>query len=92
MSDNNKPKRLRWKKQEKARGLAAIGAGPRGSEYHDGEDHYATVHALRKNYEVVGWYWAAYGQVPYRNTCNEPCATEAEAKAAAAAYVKANLP
>lgn len=87
---NIKP-RLRWKKDPRETGLAAIGAGPRGSKYHDGEKDYASVYALRKNYEVVGWYWVAFESVPYKNTSNEPCETEAEAKLAAAAYVKSNL-
>jgi hypothetical protein len=39
-----------------------------------------------------GWYWVAFGQVPHCNTYNHtPYETEAEAKAAAMAYVKKHL-
>lgn len=41
-----------------------------------------------------GWYWVAgwSSGVPNKNTCQEPCASEAEAKKAAREYVVANMP
>ncbi|MCY0910913.1 hypothetical protein [Massilia antarctica] len=85
--------KLRWKKEPKATGLSAIGAGPRGSSLHDGEKCYAMVWAQRRNYQVTGWYWVAGwdSNVPHLNTHSEPVATEEEAKAAAMAYVKEHL-
>ena len=47
--------------------------------------------ALRGAFLCVGWYWVAFGVGEYKNTCNEPCAEEAEAKAQAMAFVKRKL-
>lgn len=82
---------LRWKKNSAEKGLARIGAGPRGSKLRDGDVEYASVYALRQNYQVKGWYWVVGTQqgMPHKNTCNTPSATEAEAKTAAMAYVRA---
>lgn len=87
--------RLRWKKDPKETGLSAVASDPaqRPSELHDGTRCYATVyshgyHALSR---FEGWYWVANDEdvgVPYRNTCDSPVATEAEAKAAALGYVR----
>lgn len=84
---------LRWKKEPAETGLRAVGAGPRSSNLHDGETEYATVAATGGGWhgQVAGWYWAAFERVPYRNTHATPCATEAEAKAKAMAYVKQHL-
>jgi hypothetical protein len=83
---------LRWKLNPRPTGLAAIGAGPRGSTLRDGEAEYASVYpryVRRGIYE--GWYWTARNDehgVPLVNTCNEPVADVATAKAQALAYVK----
>ena len=88
-------KKLRWKKEPVQTGLARIGAGPRGSIYHDGLYMYATVYASGGswNQPFNGWYWVAgWGTgIPHKNTCNTPCATEAEAKEEAEAYVKQHI-
>ena len=84
-------RKLRWKKDKPATGLASVGAGPRSSKYHDGEKTYATVSADGGGFRgpVTGWYWVAGwdSDVPYRNTCHEPADTEAEAKKQAQDYV-----
>lgn len=87
-------KRLRWKKDAAKTGLASIGAGPRGSEYHDGEQKYASVCPLGGGLRLFrGWFWVTgWGScVPYVNTCDAPVATEQEAKEQAEAYVKKHL-
>lgn len=80
---------LRWKKDSRQTGLAAIGAGPRSSRLQYGEIR-ASVNSfynrLRGRYE--GWYWVVVAPDRYSNTCNTPCETEAEAKAQAMQYVK----
>ena len=85
--------RLRWRKDEPVRGLARIGAGPRGSTLFDANGtRFATVNTLRRG--VGSWYWVAgWGAVsPRYNSCNEQRSlTEVEAKAAALAYVRAAL-
>ena len=87
--------RLRWKKQQALTGLMRIGAGPRGSFYHDGEKEYASISALGGDWmrNFNGWYWVTNSQsgMPHKNTCDNPCKTEAEAKKQAAAFVKAEL-
>ena len=82
--------RLRWKKDARETGLAAVVAGPRGSKYTDGTNNYATVnaHSFRRSGKT-GWYWVSLcGE--YVNTCNTQM-DEATAKAQAAAHVKAYL-
>lgn len=82
---------MRWKKNPKETGLRAITAGPRGSTLRNAAGvRHATVTALRGGgwYFVVGWE----SKLPHINTCGTPVATEAEAKAAAMAYVKKHLP
>ena len=90
-----KKKRLRWKLDPQETGLRSIGAGPRGSTYHDGETEYACVASLDNGWSAPakGWYWVAYAGkgVPYKNTCNEPVDTEEEAKKQAQEYVKKHL-
>lgn len=88
-------KKLRWKKQEAERGLAGIGAPPRGFIYHDGENTFASVNALGGGWHMPlkGWYWVAgwSAGIPHKNTCGTPCETPEEAKKQAQEYVKANL-
>lgn len=89
--------RLRWKKEPKEAGLRSIGrdSSKRSSLLHDGKVRYAVVSSL--GYHALsrggGWYWVAgwESSVPHKNTCDKPVATEAEAKAAALAYVRAAL-
>jgi hypothetical protein len=88
--------KLRWKKEPRETGLRAVGANPnRASRLHDGTNEYASVYPSGGAWNtgpLRGWYWVAFGGVPYNNTCNLPLyATEAEAKAAAMAYVKEHL-
>jgi hypothetical protein len=87
--------RLTWKKDAAETGLRAITAGPRGSTLHDGKTRYAVVSALGggKYNKPTGWYWVAgwSSGVTNKNTCNEPCDTEADAKKAAREYVVAHL-
>jgi len=87
--------RLRWKMNEKVSGLTAIGAAPRGYKYHDGEKQYASVLPLGGGWrgKLTGWYWVAGwdSDVPYKNTCDDPCDTPEDAKKQASDYVKANL-
>lgn len=87
--------KLRWKMEPREAGLRAVGAGPRGHVYHDGEKLYAVVYALGGSWAMPqrGWYWVAgwESDVPYKNTCDKPVATADEAKAAAAAYVREHL-
>ena len=86
---------LRWKKNEPERGLARVGAGPRGSVLRDGEKEYATVSASGGGWRgpIKGWYWTcstdAVGQ--YMNTCNDLAPDEKTAKAQAMAFVKSRL-
>lgn len=84
---------LRWKKDPRPTGLAGVACGPRGSTLRkDGELRVATVSALGRS--VSRWYWVAgwdCPQIPHRNTCEEPVGSEAEAKAAAMAYVRGHL-
>jgi hypothetical protein len=85
---------LRWKKDPAETGLLRIGAGPRGSKLHDGTSIYASVHAHSTRHTGRdGWFWVAKSGsgVPYYNSCNEHGLTEAEAKSAAATYVKKHL-
>jgi hypothetical protein len=84
---------LRWKKNPKPIGLMSIGAGPRGSKLRDGEVEYASIAPCWENHKVVGWFWVALssGGIPYKNTCDEPVATEDDAKRDAMAYVKKHL-
>lgn len=86
---------LRWKKDEHERGLARVGAGPRGSVLRDGEKEYAHVYASGgwRGSQVKGWYWtcptSAVGQ--YMNTCDNLVPDEKTAKAQAMAFIKSKL-
>lgn len=86
-------KKLRWKKQPRETGLRAVGASPRGYDYHDGQTVYAVVSPKGGGYTPLrGWYWVAgWGSgVPHQNTCDEPCADVEEAKRQAEAYVRSH--
>lgn len=88
---------LRWKKNPRPTGLARIGSGPVGSKLRspDGEE-FAVVyahHGRSATYAQKGWYWVAPAnaqmEIPYFNSCHETdVKTEAEAKAAAVAYIR----
>jgi hypothetical protein len=82
---------LRWKKNPYPTGLARICCGHPGHSLRMGEDQYASVykHNSRLN-QKAGWYWVARHdpEVPIRNVCHLEIATEQEAKAQAAEYVK----
>lgn len=87
-------KRLRWKKHPKETGLRTIGAGPRGSDLHDGTTRYAAVFAHSTRHTGrTGWFWVAgWGSVvPHHNACNGRGLTEDEAKSAAMDYVRKHL-
>lgn len=86
---------LRWRKNAQVTGLARVCAGARGHGLYDGDKQYASVtanHIGREN-GYSGWYWSVPKQdnIPYKNTCNEPCETEIEAKKAAMEYVKKHI-
>ena len=87
--------RLRWKRNKKATGLAAIGAAPPGYIYHDGERQYAEVSQSGGSWRgpLEGWYWIAGwdSDVPYKNTCASPCDTVEQAMQEAQEYVKQHL-
>lgn len=92
MSDTKRG-RLRWKKNAPPRGLARVGYGAIGSKLTDGIDEYASVAELKGRHRNGGWYWVAptSARVSYKNTCDEPCATEQEAKAQAESYIREQL-
>ena len=79
---------LRWKKDPRETGLAAIGAGPRSSRLQYGQIE-ASVNALGGGWRPLrGWYWVVKSPGCFRNTCDTPYKTEEEAKAQAMQYVK----
>ena len=81
---------VRWKKEAEETGLGRVGAGPRTSYLHNGNDDWILhTGCIGGGYRgpVRGWYWFGMGQ----NTSTKPCATEAEAKAEAMAFYKASL-
>lgn len=83
---------LRWKKEPRETGLRAVCARPRSSYLRDANGaRYASVSALARSGSQ--WYWVAGWDsgIPYKNTCNEPAASEQEAKQQAMAYVKAAI-
>lgn len=87
---------FRWKKNPRPTGLAGVVAGPQGSTLSDGDVKYASTGFIstRFGHTVEGWYWVARNDkagVSLVNTCDAPLADEAEAKAAAMAYVRACL-
>lgn len=86
--------RLRWKKHEKETGLARVCAGPRGSDYTDGTEKYATVyaHGIWGRKHKSGWWFCGRIGGHWLNTSDDkPFATEGEAKATASAWVKEQL-
>lgn len=91
---------LRWKKKLAETGLSKIGSGPRGSYYHDGSNEYSATYASGGDWRgpLRGWYWMCpvfrkngVEVIPYRNTHDQLCETEAEAKKQAADYVKKHI-
>lgn len=86
--------KLRWKKNPRAKGLAGVIEGARGSTlYLNGVTRVAVV--MPHNRSHVRWYWMAGWEgrelgVPHANTVGNP-QTEADAKAAAMAFVKQHL-
>jgi hypothetical protein len=84
--------RLRWKKRPQLTGLARVGAGPRGSDYTDGVETYATVYAHSfRHTGKRGWYWVSRAGGKIMNTCGIEGLDEAAAKQQAQDYVKAQL-
>lgn len=83
---------MRWKMAEKECGLWAVAAPPRSHWLYDGDKRIAVVRAL--NCSGSRWYWVAGwdSSIPHANTHDAPVASVAEAKMAAIAYVKENLP
>lgn len=84
---------LRWRKDPRETGLAAVCAGPRGSGLYDGNKKYAHVAAFSRWNEKKGWYYVCGWDsgVPHFNSCNKPITDEAAAKAEAMAYVRKHL-
>ncbi len=78
---------LRWRRNPPERGLARVGAAPRGHRLYDDGVEVATVAPLGGGWKqpLKGWFWYCKG----KNTCNEPVATVDEAKSAALVHYKA---
>ncbi len=86
---------LRWRKNPLPTGLARVCAGPQGSNlYYNGTVHVAAAYSLHRSrnawYWVAGWSGRDLG-IAHANTCAAPVSSEAEAKDAAMAYVRAAL-
>lgn len=82
---------MRWRKEPRETGLRSVLAGERSSYLRDENGvRYACVSHIRGG----GWYFVAGwdSSIPHENTCQQPVETEAQAKAAAIAYVKKHLP
>ena len=81
--------RMTWRKNPRPSGLAGVCCGPQGSSLRKAGHIIAQTAALCRglNREIIGWYWYSNGI----NTCRQPVATEAEAKAQAAAHVKGQI-
>lgn len=91
---NEKKPRLRFKMQDKEKGLARVGAAPRGHDLYYGSKRVAVVSPLGGGWggPLRGWYFFTYdNRLPFRNTCGTPVATPEEAKADCMAYVRAHL-
>lgn len=84
---------LRWRKDKRETGLAAICAGPRGSGLYDGDVKYACVAAFGRYHPSSGWYYVCGwdSDIPHFNSCNKPISDEATAKSEAMAYVRKHL-
>ena len=94
MSDKQKKPKLRWKKNPRETGLRAVGSGPQGFRYHDGEKQYVSVYALGGGWQKLkGWYWVAGwdSKIPYYNSCGSPVESAEIAKKEAEEYVKKHL-
>jgi hypothetical protein len=93
------PKRkiLRWRREPRATGLAAIAQGERGWELWYGDTRIGTVSIRAKGWgrEKLGYYFYAGDErfgVPRKNTASEPPFPDVEdAKAACRAYVEEHL-
>jgi hypothetical protein len=83
--------RLTWKK-ERETGLAAVCAGPAGSELRLDGQRIGGVYPLGGDWRgpLRGWFWSVSdsGSIAYRNTHATPKKTEKEAKDEAVAYVR----
>ncbi len=82
---------MRWRKEPRETGLRSALARERSSYLRDENGvRYACVSHIRGG----GWYFVAGwdSDIPHENTCQQPVETEAQAKAAAIAYVKKHLP
>jgi hypothetical protein len=99
MSTTDKPKkpRLTWKLHARETGLAASGAGPRGSDLRIDGVPVAAVRAIGGGWRgpVTGWYWFCPADltrgIAHENTARTPSKTVDEAKAACEAYIRAQL-
>jgi hypothetical protein len=84
---------LRWKRAPRETGLRSVGAGPyRSSWLQENGVRYACVSPSGGDWRkpLQGWYWTAGwdSDIPGISTCDQLCATEEEAKAAALQYVR----
>jgi len=97
MANTTKP-RMMWKRNPSMGGLASIGEGQRGSTLSAGGVSYAsTSYSEGRHGNAVGWYWSAPSNdefgIAWKNTAVEGLVldTEAEAKAAARAYIMSHF-
>lgn len=87
---------LRWRKNPKETGLAAVGAGPRGSSLYldDETDYLASTNASGGDWtkKFEGWYWSVPSNkekgIERYNSYPALLETEKEAKDAAKKYVQ----
>lgn len=92
MADEQKRGRLRWKKHPRETGLRAIGAGPRGSDFTDGVEVYATVSAHSTRHTGIrGWWWLSSATGKLVNRCDLEGLDEETAKHQAAEHVRSAL-
>lgn len=74
--------RLAWKKEEAERGLARVGAAPRGYDLRAAGVKYASVRPLGGGWRpLLGWYFVAGwdGGIAHFNSCAKPIPTVDEA-------------
>lgn len=96
MGEPRKPQ-LRWKRHEPARGLARIGAPPRGWDLRYGSEKVGSVsYAYRSlsRRDGGGWFWTARsddGRIPYKNSCSRLLKSPDDAKSACEKYVRKHL-
>jgi hypothetical protein len=86
MTDKKTSVSARWRKQPDEKGLARTFQNKRGLELREGTTIVMRVAPSqdRMGRGIDGWYWYGLG----KNTCQEPCATQEEAKAQADAHYK----